>query len=153
MRAESEGAVSGALSGIKDRIVGVFKFDYSTVRELEHKCFRVFYFVGGMVVVGFVMMITQILAFVGVPLMVLGILLFFITLVWMLKLTREPTREAFCPYCSTKNEVFVTRREFICDMCQRPIGVLPSGQIVPLETPEERDARLHEKERGRRHEI
>ena len=142
-----------ALTNIKDKIVGTFKFDYSTVRELEHKCFRVFYFVGAMVVIGFVMILSNVLAFIGIPLTVLGVLSFFVTLVWMLRLSREPTREGFCPYCSTKNEFFISRKQFMCDMCGRPIGVLPSGEVIPLETPEERDAHLEEQARAKRHTI
>jgi len=141
------------LERLRSQIVGTFKFDYSTVRELEHKCFRVFYFVGGMVAIGFVMILTSALGFIGVPLAALGVLLFFVTLIWMLKLSREPTRVAFCPYCSSKNEVFVSRKDFLCDVCQRPIGVLPSGEVVPLETPEEREAKREEAERTRRHHL
>jgi len=138
---------------LRDKAISIFKFDYSTVRELEHKCFRVFYFVGGMVAVGFVMILTSALGFIGIPLAVLGVLLFFATLIWMLKLQREPTRIAFCPYCSSKNEVFVSRRDFLCDVCQRPVGVLPSGEVIPLETPEEREAKHEEAERARRHQL
>ena len=138
---------------LRDKAIGIYKFDYSTVRELEHKCFRVFYFVGGMVAVGFVMILTSALGFIGIPLAVLGVLLFFATLIWMLKLQREPTRTAFCPYCSSKNEVFVSRKDFLCDVCQRSIGVLPSGEVIPLETPEEREAKREEAERARRHQL
>ena len=138
---------------LRDTAISIFKFDYSTVRELEHKCFRVFYFVGGMVAVGFVMILTSALGFIGIPLAGLGVLLFFATLIWMLKLQREPTRIAFCPYCSSKNEVFMSRRDFFCDVCQRRIGVLPSGEVIPLETPEEREAKREEAERARRHQL
>jgi len=141
------------LGQLREWIVGLFRFDYSTVRDLEHKSFRVFYFVGAMVALGFVMWLTSILAFIGVPLVVLGVLLFFITLVWMLKLSREATRVSYCPYCSTKNEVFVSRKDFLCDVCRRPIGVLPSGEVIPLETPEERDAKREESERTSRHQL
>ena len=137
----------------RDWIVGLFRFEYSTVRDLEHKSFRVFYFVGGMVALGFVMWLTSILAFIGIPLVILGVLLFFITLLWMLKLSREPTRASFCPYCSTKNEVFVSRKDFLCDVCRRPIGVLPSGEVIPLETTEEREEKREELERARRHQL
>ncbi len=138
---------------IKDKLSETFNFEYATVRELEHKCFRVFYFVAGMVGLGFLLWITSLFAIIGIPLMVLGMILFFVTLVWMLRLQREPTREVRCPYCASRNELFVSRKEFTCDMCHRPVGVLPSGELVKLLTPEEEEARFEERTRVKRHQI
>ena len=140
-------------SKFKEKLTETFNFEYSTVRELEHKCFRVFYFVAAMVGLGFLLWITSLFAIIGIPMMVLGMLLFFITLIWMLRLQREPTREARCPYCASRNEMFVSRKEFICDMCRRPVGVLPSGELVKLLTPEEEEAHFEERTRVKRTQI
>jgi len=138
------------LQRLKERVVGTFRFEYSTVRELEHKCFRVFWFVGVMIALGFIMLLSNVMAFIGIPLLILGVLLFLAILVWVLMLQREPRREAHCPYCGSKNEVFASRKEFLCDMCQGPVGVLPDGNVVPLETPEEREAKQEARERAQR---
>jgi hypothetical protein len=141
------------LQRLIERIVGTFRFEYSTVRELEHKCFRVFWFVGAMIALGFILMLSNVGAFIGIPLLVLGVLLFVATLVWVLMLQREPRRDAYCPYCGSKNEVFASRKEFLCDVCQGPVGVLPNGNVIPLETPEEREAKQEARERAQRHQM
>ena len=36
----------------------------------------------------------------------------------------------FCPYCASKNDVYLSRRSFDCDICRRPVLVTEFGEPV-----------------------
>jgi len=127
------------MSTLLQQFISVFKFDYDTVRDLERKGFRVFGAALAAGVVGLVLTITMLppLMVLGIPLLILGASVFFFGMIWMSRLQKEPTRPLFCPYCASKNDVFMSRKEFSCDICGRRVGVSPAGQPVPIEPIEE----------------
>jgi hypothetical protein len=116
-----------------DTLVSLIKADFTTIRQLEKKGYKLFAYAGGMFVVGLILTFTSILAFIGVPLLAAGVGLFFISMLWMMKLGKRPVWDIFCPYCSGKNEVFKTVQRFDCDLCNRGIIVDAHGQAEPTE--------------------
>jgi hypothetical protein len=43
---------------------------------------------------------------------------------------KERTRQIFCPYCTSKNDVYVSRKSLDCDICRRPILIDENGEAV-----------------------
>jgi hypothetical protein len=121
------------VNGILDRLFGVFRLEFDTIRDLEHKGFRVFWIAGGTLAAGILLTLTAIGIFLGVPLIIVGALLFLGAMLWMSAHSKEPTRRIFCPYCSTFNEVFLSRTEFACDVCKRRIGFDEDSEPVALD--------------------
>jgi ribosomal protein S27E len=80
-----------------------------------------------------------VLTVLGILLVLSGAAVFFYGMVWMVKLQKEPTRHIYCPYCASKNDVFVSRKEFACDICGRRIAISPSGEPIPIEPIEEEE--------------
>lgn len=113
------------------------KPDYDTIRGLEKKGHGVFKVAGALGVVGVVLLVVA--APVGIAVLLAAAGIFFYGMVWMMKLQREPVRHLYCPYCASKNDVFVSRKEFSCDICKRRVGVAADGQPIPLEPIEEDD--------------
>lgn len=100
--------------------------EFATVRELEKKSVRLFEYVGGALLGGFVLMF--IAPVIGIPLMIISALGIVAGIVWISMLGKESSRAMFCPYCSSKNDVFQSRRNFDCDICGRPVIVSESGE-------------------------
>jgi len=100
--------------------------EFSTVRELEKRSFSVFQYGGGAFLAGLVL--TFVLPQIGVPVMALAALAIIGGIVWVTMIGKESHRPLFCPYCSSKNDVFLSRRDFDCDICGRPIVVSESGE-------------------------
>lgn len=127
----------GRTINLLDQLVAIFKGEYDTLRDLERKSRRLFYVAGGAALLGIVMTAIGMLAFLGIPLLVLGGGFFFFSMLWMMKLQKEPVRTLYCPYCASKNEVFISRKELSCDICSRRIGISPHGEPIPLEISDE----------------
>jgi len=115
------------------KLTAAFKLEFDTVRDLERKGYRVFAVSGGILGVGVVLTLTAIGMVVGIPLIVLGGAGFLGAMLWMAVQGKEPTRRVFCPYCATSNEVFRSRSEFACDICDRRVAVSPDGEVYALE--------------------
>lgn len=111
----------------------IFKLDYDTVRDLERQGFRAFWITGSIFAAGVVLSLTAILIIIGVPLIILGATGFLGSMLWMSMHSKEPTRRIYCPYCSATNEVFKSRSEFSCDICDRRIGIGSEGEPIALE--------------------
>lgn len=127
------------MDGLLHQLISIFKFDYDTIRELERKGFRVFYAGALLGFVGLVLTLFGALMFLGVPLLLLGAGIFFVAMIWMAWLGKKPVRHLFCPYCATKNDVFMSRKEFACDICGRRVLVSPAGHPIPAEPIEDDD--------------
>ena len=108
------------------------KVEFSTVRELEKKSFRVFAYGGAGLIAGLVLTLTG-LMFIGVPILVLSALVLLGGMGWVSMLGKEESRAMFCPYCSSKNDVYLSRKSFDCDICGRPVIVSESGEPVVAE--------------------
>ena len=108
------------------------KVEFATVRQLEKKSFCIFAYGGGAFLVGLVLMFTG-LPFIGVPLMVLAAAVLLAGIAWVSVLGREPSRSLFCPYCSSRNDVYSSRRSFDCDICDRPVIISEDGEPLMAE--------------------
>lgn len=104
------------------------KIEFSTVRELEKKSSQIFIYGGGAFLLGVVLIFIAgplgIFVTAASALVVLG------GIVYVSMLGKEKSRPLFCPYCSTRNDVYVSRRELDCDICRRPIIVNENGEAV-----------------------
>lgn len=123
-----------------EHLIAIFKGEYDTLRDLERKAHRLFYLGGGLAFVGLLFLIFGLgLNFIGFLLLPLGCGIFFASMLWMIKLQKEPMKHIFCPYCTSKNDVFASRKEFSCDICGRRVGFAPTGEPIPLELVDDED--------------
>lgn len=104
------------------------KTDFATVRQLERRVAHIFKY-GGM---GFGVGVVLIFAFppIGIPMTALAALVVLGGIAYASMLGREKSRPLFCPYCASQNDVYVSRREFACDMCRRPVKINENGEPV-----------------------
>ena len=112
------------------------KSKYNPIRELERKNAGVFKKAGIAAIAGLLMMMFgggTFINILGIISLLAGIVVAFIGMIWMIKLQKEPVRHLFCPYCASKNDVFVSIKEFPCDICHRRIAISPNGQPIPVE--------------------
>jgi fatty acid desaturase len=119
--------------GTVQKLADLLKLDYDTVRDLERKGFRAFWITGGILALGLVLTLTAIGMVIGIPLMLIGALGFLGAIVWLSVHSKEPTRRVYCPYCTTSNEVFRSRVEFACDICNRRIRIDANGEPLAIE--------------------
>lgn len=108
------------------------KVEFATVRELEKKSFRVFGYSGGALAVGLALTLVG-MAIIGIPVMVLGAVVMLGAMAWVSILAKEPSRPVFCPYCTSKNDLYLSRRAFDCDICCRPIVMSETGEPMMAE--------------------
>lgn len=108
------------------------KIEFSTVRELERKTHKIFLYGGFALLVGFLLTAVG-AAIIGAPLIVLSAIVLIGAMVYVSALGKEPTRSLFCPYCSSKNEVYASRKSFDCDICRRPVVIDENGEPMPAE--------------------
>lgn len=120
------------------------KVEFSTVRELEKKSAQVFMYGGGAFFVGVVLIF--IVPPIGVILSILSALAVLAAMIGVSIIGKERTKQVFCPYCSSTNDVYLSRSEFDCDICRRPIQFDGNGEAVmaqPIDV-----AALHDKSMG-----
>ncbi len=108
------------------------KLEFSTVRELEKKTFRIFGYGGSVFAIGLVLTVLG-LAIIGAPMMVISAAVMTAAMIYISMLGKEPARQLFCPYCASQNEVYQSRRAFNCDICKRPVIVTETGEPVMAE--------------------
>lgn len=108
------------------------KMEFSTVRELEKKTFRIFGYGGAGFALGLVLTVIG-LAIIGAPVMVLSAVVVIGGIVYVSMLGKEPTRPTFCPYCASRNDVYQSRRSFDCDICKRPVLISETGEPIAAE--------------------
>lgn len=108
-----------------------FKIEFDTVRELEKKTSQVFVYGGTGLVVGIVLIF--IFPPIGIFATVLSAIAMLGGMIYVGMLGKEASRPLFCPYCSSKNDVYVSRREFACDICRRPVLITENGEAVMAE--------------------
>jgi hypothetical protein len=114
-------------------LLSLLKSDFATVRELEKKSYKLFAYSAGAFVIGLLLFLTALLAFVGVPLMLFGVALLFMTMIWMIRLSNRPVWDLYCPYCASKNDVFKSHEQFHCDICGKPVRISEYGEPIPVE--------------------
>ena len=104
------------------------KIEFATVRELEKKSSQVFIYGGGAFLVGIVLIFVA--APIGVIITALSAIGVLGAIVYVSVLGKERSKPLFCPYCASKNDVYVSRRQLNCDICCRPILVGENGEVV-----------------------
>ncbi|NLN74863.1 MAG: hypothetical protein GX139_00935 [Armatimonadetes bacterium] len=107
------------------------KVEFATVRELEKKTSKIFIYGGAGVVAGIILIFM--FPPIGFLITALSLAAVLGGMIYVGMLAKEPSRPLFCPYCSTKNDVYVSRTEFDCDICHRPIIVDENGMAVMAE--------------------
>lgn|GEM_PF-1076614 len=124
------GTIIGASIFVVRRAMAVasLKVEFSTVRELEKKSAQVFSYGGGAFFVGLVLIF--IAPPIGVFLVAISAPTVLAAMIGVSILGKERTRQVFCPYCSSKNEVYVSRTKLNCDICRRPILIDQNGEAV-----------------------
>ncbi len=117
------------------QIISILKGEYNTLRELERKSYRLFYLGAGLSGIGILLTLFGfgILTFIGLPMLVLGVLIFLGGMLWVAGLQKRPTVLVYCPYCAGRNDLFKGRSEFLCDMCGRRIIISSTGEAEPGE--------------------
>lgn len=101
---------------------------FSTVRELEKKTSKAFIYGGGGLFVGLVMVF--VVMPLGIILMALSAIALLGAMCYVSMMGKEKSRPLFCPYCSSKNDVYQSASEFDCDICRRPIKIDEFGQAA-----------------------
>ena len=116
------------------RLVSFVKPEFSTVRQLENKGYGLFKLAG---IIFFVSLAVAFCLTCLAPLWVSGLAvsltMFFIGMIWISWLGKEPSRVVYCPYCATKMDVFLSRTLIDCDICDRPMKITSSGDPIALE--------------------
>ena len=107
------------------------KVEFATVRELEKKTSQIFIYGGGGFLLGIVLIFIAMP--IGVMLTALSAIAVLGGMIYVSMLGKEKSRPLFCPYCSSKNDVYVSRRELDCDICSRPIIVDENGEATMAE--------------------
>lgn len=104
------------------------KVEFSTVRELEKKSAQVFMYGGGGLVFGIVLIF--VFAPIGVFVTAVSAVAILGAMIGVSILGKEKTRQIFCPYCSSTNDVYLSRHSLDCDICRRPIIISASGEAI-----------------------
>ncbi|MEN6519894.1 MAG: hypothetical protein ABFD46_01920 [Armatimonadota bacterium] len=112
------------------------KKKYDTIRDLEGQHIGLFKKAGIIGLIGLVLAMFgsgTVLTIFGIGMIVIGAGIFFYGMIVMMRIQKEPTRTVYCPYCASKNDLFISRQEFACDICGRRIKISPSGEPIPIE--------------------
>jgi len=104
------------------------KIEFATVRELEKKTASIFKYGGGALLAGIVLIF--VFPPIGIPLAALAAVALLGGIIYVSMLGKERSRAIYCPYCSSKNDVYASRREFACDMCRRPVKIGDNGEAI-----------------------
>jgi len=107
------------------------KIEFATVRELEKKSSRLFIYGGGAFLLGVILIF--IIPPIGIILTVLSALAVLGAIAYISMLARETSKPMFCPYCSSKNDVYMSRQSFDCDICGRLVKVSENGEPMMSE--------------------
>lgn len=85
--------------------------------------------------VGLLLCLTVVLAWLGVSLLVVGIVIILADIAWLFRIMKHPTEEVHCPHCHTRNLALCEDAHFACDECgrtlERPGHTVPIKPAVP----------------------
>jgi hypothetical protein len=88
-----------------------------TAAQAEEYGYWLLMVAGVLLAAGLLMTVTLVFVFIGVPLLILGTLLAWGDFVWMLRVARQPVREAVCGVCGKPNRAFLNAGPVECDEC------------------------------------
>lgn len=116
--------------------------NFDTIRDLERMNSKWFKTAGLIGIAGVILLMFgfgTIVSVVGIAAILVAVVIFFITMLRVIHLSREPHRTIYCPYCASKNEVFMSRTEIACDVCKRGIRIGVNGEPIPTEETDDDD--------------
>lgn len=111
----------------------LIKRDFSTIRQLESKGYRLMRPLVVVFFLGIILCFTTLLMAFGVGLIVISGFTLAGLFFWLIQLQKRPRRAIRCPYCNNPNDVFWEVTEFDCDICDRPIVFDSKGIPVPAD--------------------
>src|SRR5437667_12558475 len=91
--------------------------------SLESWCYRNLILGGTFLVVGLVFTLTAVLAWWGIPLIVVGGLIVAYDIIHAMRWLRQRCIDVACPYCKKSYRITPDLRHLLCDDCQREIPI------------------------------
>lgn len=92
-------------------------------QQAEEFCYRYMMIGGGLLLVGFVLLLTTVLFWVGIPVAAVGAAIIAGNIVWYLRLRKQQGINVACPSCSKEYNVLPGVHNFICDECKHVVPV------------------------------
>jgi hypothetical protein len=89
----------------------------------ENTCYRHLAIGGAFLVIGLVFTLTAVLAWWGVPLMIVGSLITAFSIVQATRWMKTNGIDVACPYCKKSYRIPSGRGHLLCDDCQREIPI------------------------------
>lgn len=102
---------------------GTGKTARATGGSLENVCYRNLAIGGTFLVIGLVFTLTAVLAWWGVPLMIVGCLVIGYNIVQAMRWMKSNGIDVACPYCQKSYRIPPDRNHLLCDDCQREIPI------------------------------
>jgi len=99
-----------------------------TVNQAEEYGYWLLMVAGVLLAAGLLMTITLVFMFIGVPLLIIGTLLAWGDLIWMLRMARQPVRESVCEVCGKPNRAYLNAGPVECEECGALLDELPAGE-------------------------
>ena len=116
------------------RLKSILFPEFATVRQLEMKGLGLFKWAGIIALAGvLIILFMPYIMPVGVVLVAAAVVILLIGMLWISWLGRHQSLHVFCPYCASKNDVFLQHREFSCDICDRLIHLDKNGEPIAAE--------------------
>ena len=97
--------------------------DAATMDSIESWCYRNLIIGGILLVVGLIFTLTMVLAWWGVPLFVVGVIIIAYDVVQTMRRLRARGIDVTCPYCQRHYRIEPERRHLLCDDCQREVPI------------------------------
>jgi hypothetical protein len=101
-----------------------------TVTQAEEYGYWLLMVAGVLLAAGLLMTVTLVFVFVGVPLLIIGTLVAWGDLIWMLRVARQPVRETICEVCGKPNRAFLDSGPVECEECGAFLNELPARESL-----------------------
>jgi hypothetical protein len=91
--------------------------------NLENTCYRNLAIGGTFLLIGLVFTLTAVLAWWGIPLLIMGALITGFSIVQAMRWLKSNGIDVSCPYCKKSYRIPPDRSHLLCDDCQREIPI------------------------------
>jgi hypothetical protein len=95
----------------------------ATSGNLENVCFRNLAIGVAFLVIGLVFTLTAVLAWWGVPLLIIGSLITGFSIIQAMRWQKLSGIDVTCPYCQKSYRILPDRSHLLCDDCQKEIPI------------------------------
>jgi hypothetical protein len=95
----------------------------SEPEDLESWCYRNLIIGGALLAIGLVFTLTAVLAWWGIPLLIVGGLIVAYDIIQAMRWLRTRGIDVTCPYCHKQYRIMPNRGHLLCDDCQKEIPV------------------------------